>query len=260
MPTTVTWTNSVVRIGASDLLVARAGSGPPVVFLHRETGIPDRLEFLDALAADHDVIVPQHPGFARGVRLDWLRHPRDIAVLYQGLLAELGVTAPALIGSGLGGWIGAEMAGMAPAGLRALVLVGAMGIKPAEGYIFDQALVNYIDYARAAFHDQARFDAIYGAHPTTDQLEAWDLCREMSFRIAWKPYMYSLSMPHLLGAIRAPAVVVCGEHDRIVPRGAGAVYAERLPGARLEIVAGCGGAVEMEQPAALLALVSKTIG
>ena len=26
----------------------------------------------------------------------------------------------------------------------------------------------------------------------------------MSFRIAWKPYMYSQTLPHLLGGVRRP--------------------------------------------------------
>ncbi len=260
MSTTITWTDSVVQIGATPLRVARAGSGSPIVMLHREIGIPERLPFLDALAARHEVIVPHHPGFGRAERLAWLRHPRDIAVLYQALLAELGITAPTLIGSGIGGWIAAEMASMAPAALRALVLIGAMGVKPTQGFIFDQALVNYIDYARLAFHDQTKFDALYGAHPSTDQLEAWDLCREMSFRIAWKPYMYSASLPHLLAGMRAPSLVIHGDQDRVVPRSAAEIYAASLPGARLEIVANSGGAVEMEQPDATLALVAKLIG
>jgi pimeloyl-ACP methyl ester carboxylesterase len=241
-------------------MVSRAGSGPPVMFLHREIGVPERLDFLDALAVSHEVIVPQHPGFGRAPRLDWLRHPRDIAVLYQAMLVELGVAAPALVGSGLGGWIAAEMASMAPAGLRALVLVGAMGIKPPEGDIMDQALVNYIEYARAGFHDQGRFDAIYGAEPGTDQLEAWDICRESSFRIAWKPYMYSQSLPHLLGGVKAPALVAWGAEDRIVPLSAGRLYAAGLPGARLEVIPNCGGAIELEQPGTLARLVAEFIG
>ena len=88
---------------------------------------------------------------------------------------------------------------MAPADLSHLVLVGAMGIKPPHGDILDLAVTGYIDYARAGFHDQKAFDRVYGAEPSTDQLEMWDICREMSFRIAWKPYMYSQTLPHLLG-------------------------------------------------------------
>jgi hypothetical protein len=65
-----------------------------------------------------------------------------------------------------------------------------MGIKPPEGDIADQAIVSYIDYPRSGFHDEAAFAANYG-DVSTDQLEAWDIAREMSFRTAWKPYMYS---------------------------------------------------------------------
>jgi pimeloyl-ACP methyl ester carboxylesterase len=81
----------------------------------------------------------------------------------------------------------------------------------------------------------------------------------MSFRIAWKPYMYSQTMPHLLSAVRAPALVVWGDDDQIVPQSAGKAYAEKLPNARLEIVKASGHCVDMEQPAALAKLVTTFI-
>jgi pimeloyl-ACP methyl ester carboxylesterase len=175
--------------------------------------------------------------------------------MYQALLADLELSDAILIGLGFGGWIAAEMATMAPRDFRRLVLVGAMGLKPPDGEILDQALLSYIDYVQAGFETQAAFERQFGVEPSTDQLEAWDLAREMSFRIAWKPYMYSQTLPHLLGGVRAPALVVWGEHDRIVPLSAGKRYAEALPNARLEVVPGCGHFVEMERPAELAELV-----
>jgi len=82
----------------------------------------------------------------------------------------------------------------------------------------------------------------------------------MSFRIAWKPYMYSQTLPHLLGAVRAPALIVWGDDDKVVPLSAGKRYLEALPNAMLQVVKGCGHCVEMEQPAALAKLVSDFIG
>lgn len=255
----VDWASSTIEAGGTTLHVKRGGRGHPVLVLHHETGTLDDLPFYDALAANHEVIVPHHPGYSRSPRPDWMRSVRDIAVIHRGLLSELKVAKAALVGLGFGGWIAAEMATMGPADLSHLVLVGAMGIKPPQGDILDLAITGYMDYARAGFHDQKAFDRVYGAEPSVDQLEMWDICREMSFRIAWKPYMYSQTLPHLLKNVRAPALVVWGENDKVVPMSAGKRYAEALPNARLEIVKACGHSVDMEQPETLAKLVSAFI-
>jgi pimeloyl-ACP methyl ester carboxylesterase len=254
MATVAGWTEMSVEVAGAKLHLARAGSGRPVLVLHHDIGCPDRLDFYDALARHFSVLVPHHPGYGRSERPSWLRSVRDVAVIYQWLLANLAIERPSLVGLGFGGWIAAEMATMAPTALHRLVLIGAMGLKPPEGDIFDQAIVNYIDYARAGFHDPAAFARIYG-QVSTDQLVEWDICREMCFRIAWKPYMYNQTLPHLLGGVKAPALVVWGDDDRIVPRSAGELYAAALPNARLEIVPAAGHCVEMEQPERLARLV-----
>jgi pimeloyl-ACP methyl ester carboxylesterase len=129
-----------------------------------------------------------------------------------------------------------------------------MGIKPPEGDILDQAIISYIDYPQAFFHERKSFEKHYG-NVTTDQLEAWDIAREMSFRIAWKPYMYSQQLPHLLGAVKAPALIVWGDDNKVVPQSAAHAYKKALANSRLEIVKGSGHAVEMEKPAELSKLV-----
>jgi pimeloyl-ACP methyl ester carboxylesterase len=139
------------------------------------------------------------------------------------------------------------------------VLVGAMGIKPERSEIADQALLSYIDYVRRGFADQRGFDRLFGAEPPTAQLEQWDLNREMTFRIAWKPYMYNPSLPHLLGAVTTPALVVWGARDAIVPRECGERYAKSLANARLEIVDGAGHFVDMEKPDELARLVTRFV-
>jgi pimeloyl-ACP methyl ester carboxylesterase len=252
------WSEAVSELAGVKLHLARAGSGRPVLVLHHDTGSPGQLDFYDALAERFDVLVPHHPGYGKSERPDWLRSVRDIAVIYQWLLSDLAIERPTLIGLGFGGWIAAEMATMAPRDFHRLVLVGAMGLKPPDGDIFDQAIVSYLDYARAGFHDQEAFTRIYG-DVSTDQLVEWDLCREMSFRIAWKPYMYNQSLPQLLGGVCAPALVVWGDDDKIVPRSAGERYAALLRRARFEVVRSAGHCVEMEQPDALARLVRSFI-
>ena len=256
MASPVNWNETLVDLAGVPLRLRRAGHGRPVLVLHRDIGTVDQLPFYADLARQFDVLLPEHPGYGQSERPTWMRSVRDLAVLYRGMLAQLEVERPILVGLGFGGWVAAEMASMAPRDLAALALVGPMGIKPAQGEILDQALLGYLDYARAFFHEQTAFDGVYGAEPSTDQLVDWDICREMNFRLAWKPYMYSQTLPYLLGSVKAPTLIAWGEQDRVVPSSTAQQWQAALPGARLELVPSCGHAVEMEKPAELARLLA----
>ena len=250
-----TWTSETVPLASGPLHVARAGSGTPLLVLHHDIGSPERLPFYDALAQQHTVLVPSHPGYDKSARPAWMRSVRDIAIVYQALIAEKRLTGISLVGLGFGGWIAAEMATMAPRAFKKLVLVGAMGLKPEHGEIADQALVSYIDYVRLGFADQAVYDRTFGAETPGETLEQWDLNREMTFRIAWKPYMYNPSLPHLLGSVTTPALVVWGRKDRVVPLECGERYAKTLRNAKLEVIDDAGHYVEIEKPDVLAHLI-----
>jgi pimeloyl-ACP methyl ester carboxylesterase len=251
----ITWTSETIPLASGPRHVARSGSGTPLLVLHHDIGSPERLPFYDALAQQHTVLVPSHPGYDTSERPSWMRNVRDIAVIYHALIAEQGLTDVSVVGLGFGGWIAAEMATMAPRGLKKLVLVGAMGIKPERGDIADQALVSYIDYVRLGFADQTAYDRLFGAETPTATLEQWDLNREMTFRIAWKPYMYNPSLPHLLGSVATPTLVVWGRKDRVVPLECGERYVKALRNAKLEVIDDAGHFVEMEKPEQLARLI-----
>ena len=261
--TSVSWTSATIPIAGVSMQVSRAGAGPPLLVLHHDIGTLDRLPFYDALARRFTVLVPTLPGYDGSQRPDWMRHVRDAAATQQWLLGEIAETrAPgsvSVVGLGFGGWIAAEMASLAPRAFRKLVLVGAMGLKPERGEIADQAILSYLDYVRLGFTDQKAFDQAFGADPPTPLLEQWDLNREMTFRIAWKPYMYNQTLPHLLGGVATPALVVWGREDRIVPLECGERYAKALPAARLEVLDGAGHFVEIEKPDELAKLVTRFV-
>jgi pimeloyl-ACP methyl ester carboxylesterase len=259
MTSDITWTDVAIEIAGSKLHLSRAGTGRSLLLLHHDIGTVDRLPVYDRLAERFTVLLPHHPGWGRSERPSWLRSVRDIAAIHQWLLAELGISDCSLLGLGFGGWIAAEMASLSPQQFHRLTLVGAMGIKPPEGDILDQAIISYLAYPQAGFHNQEAFHRIYG-DVTTDQLEQWDVAREMCFRVAWKPYMFSQSLPHLLGGIRTPALVVWGDDDRHVPLSAGHAYTKALRQARLEVISGCGHFVEMEKPDELADLVTSFMG
>jgi pimeloyl-ACP methyl ester carboxylesterase len=255
--TDVKWTTEELRVAGSLLRLRKGGTGDPLLVLHHEIGSPERLPFYDTLARRFTVYLPSHPGYDGSERPAWMRNVRDVAVTYQALIAAQRLSKVSVVGLGFGGWIAAEMASMAPRALHRLVLVGAMGIKPVQGEILDEAIVSYIDYVRAGFEHQESFDRVFGAEPPTPLLEQWDLNREMTFRIAWKPYMYNPTLPHLLGGVQTPALIVWGRRDRIVPLECGEAYSRAMPQSRLAVIEGAGHFIDMEQPEALAKLVTE---
>jgi len=223
--------------------------------LHRDNGHPGWGRFEDQLAERFTVYLPSHPGFhgSDAASWTWLESVRDVAGVHQALLSALGLTSVRVIGHGFGGWLAAEMATLDHGRFESLVLVNPMGILPSEGEIFDQFLVNSETYAKPMFSDPAVFEAVYGAEPPFEQLEAWETDREMSTRIAWRPYMYNRALPGLLAGVQAPALVVAGTEDAVVPNACARAFAGALPNARLETLFG-GHALDLERPAELAEL------
>jgi pimeloyl-ACP methyl ester carboxylesterase len=253
-PAATAWTRLTAEVCGGEVSFRRRGTGAPVLVLPRDNGHAPQNEFLDRLAARYTVYHPWYPGFHDGgdpMAWDWLTNTRDLAVVQLQFVNALGLDRPALVGLGFGGWIAAEMAAMNPSGLEALVLIAPMGIQPMRDYIYDQFLVSTEAYARRGFADQAAFDRIYGDEPRFEQLEAWETDREMTSRLAWKPYMYNSSLPRLLSGVRCPTLVVWGDSDEVVPAECGELYRSAITGSRLELIAGAGHAVDLEQPGSL---------
>ncbi len=256
----VDWKEVAHSVAGTNLTVREAGNGAPVMVLHHDIGTPERLPFYDSLAAKYRVILPAHPGWGmHSERPEWMRSVRDIAAMYRILMAAQGVEKAHLAGLGFGGWIAAEMATMAPTDTGKLALVGAMGVQPKDAFITDMAINGYLDYARMFFHDESKFESVWG-EPDGDMLENFDICREMCFRTAWKPYMFSHTLPNLLQSVPNEALVVWGDDDKIVPAECAALYCAALPNARKEVVAACGHAVDMEKPDELAGLIGGFLG
>ena len=104
---------------------------------------------------------------------------------------------------------------------------------------------------RRAFHkpdDSVEFAKYWGRELTLEEIDLIEQHREMTCRIAWKPYMHSLTLPHLLPSICTRTLIVQGEDDKITPRACGEFYARTIPNAALATIPGCGHMPEMEKP------------
>lgn len=252
------WQTVAAQVCGGELPVAKAGSGPALLVLPRENGHPPENAFLELLAASRTVYYPWYPGYHNGgdpAGWEWIANVRDLAIIQRQLAGSLGLARPDVLGVGFGGWVAAELATMAPESIRSLTLIGPMGIRPNEGFTADQFIVSTEEYARTMFNEGSAFDALYTAEPPFEQLESWETDREMTSRIAWKPYMHNRTLPRLLGGVACPALVVWGGGDRVVPASTSQQWSAALPQARVEVLAGAGHAVELELPQAVAALV-----
>lgn len=237
----------------------RGGSGPALLVIHGELGVPGWLESFALLAEHHDVIVPSLPGYGRSTRPDWIMGVHDLAAWVTWFTRDLKLRTPLnVIGCSLGGWVAAEIATVAPQFIDKLVLVGAMGIKPEQGEIFDYFLEGGLAGLRRAFHRPERspeFMGYWGREWTPEEADLVEQHREMTCRVAWKPYMHSLTLRHLLPGVCTPTLLLWGREDAITPLDSGEIYRRAIPGARLAVVEDCGHMPEMEKPAEFAALV-----
>lgn len=252
-------TETQVNAAGISLELRRGGKGPPLLFIHGELGVPGWLESFALLSEHYDVIVPSLPGYGRSARPDWIMGVHDVAAWVTWLARELDLRTPInVVGSSLGGWVAAEIATVAPQFIAKLVLVGAMGLKPDAGEIFDYFLESGPTGLRRAFHRpdaSAEFKRYWGRDLTADETDRIEQHREMTCRIAWRPYMHSLTLRHLLPGVRTPTLVVWGDEDTIVPKNSGELYARAIPRARLVTIPGSGHMPEMETPAEFAKLV-----
>ena len=150
------WTEEQVEVGGTKLLLHKAGTGEPLLILHGEMGHSGWLRFHQALAQKYTLYLPRHPGFGGSDRLDWIMNVRDLAGWYLTALDNLGIAPVKVVGFSMGGWLAAEMATMHPDLFQKLVLVGALGVKPPSGEIFDMFLsisppVSWIRPTRPSF-------------------------------------------------------------------------------------------------------------
>jgi pimeloyl-ACP methyl ester carboxylesterase len=146
--------------------------------------------------------------------------------------------------------VAAEIATVAPQFFNKMVLVGATGIKPERGEIFDYFLEGGLIGLRRAFHrpeQSFEFMRYWGKEWTPEEADLVEQHREMTCRIAWKPYMHTLTLRHLLPSARTPTLLVWGREDAITPVECGEIYQRAIPRSRLTVIENCVHMPEMEK-------------
>ena len=228
------------------------------------------LETIPHFAESRRVVALDLPGFGSSRLPDWeISIPRYAALLAQ-LHDALDLGPSCLVGSSMGGLIAAETAISHPAAVSRLLLAAPVGIsnatlelKPAIRFARTLSLLAPLGLRlRSASLIRPRLlSAAFGGvlhHP-----------RELRPELLWEHYFGALATggkattPGFMAAVKAvvgydireqlaeisaPALVVWGRDDKLVPPQDGPEYARRIVGARLEVFGNCGHLPMLERP------------
>jgi len=243
--------------------IAEIGSGPPLLYLHGfcdvHGSVPDWLEFHEALGQRFTVIAPAHPGCAGSEENDDIDAVDDATFHLLLLMDALGLDTVPVVGHCIGGWLGAELGVHHRERIERLCLIGASGLKvagePIADLFWQLQPLNGTDRSglRRLLFGEAESPLAHQFYPDGRneidiELLRFKMCRFAS-RIGFRPpYFQDSKLAGRLGRCNRPALVLSGREDRLVPLSHAEAYANGLGDARLEVVAGAGHCVHIEQP------------
>ena len=257
---------------------ARGGPGTvDVVLLHGIPGSAESwsrvVEYLPrtSTAARRAIrsVVPDLLGFGASGRPDTLDdlHAESQAAHLCAALAEAGVERPLLVGHDFGGPVALRMVMAHPGRFAGLVLAAtnAFADTPVP---FPLSLVNApfvggafarLLFSRAALRGMCRFGARSGR--VDAGAAVGDDAQAAAIRTIFAGSLTALAalygpIERALPSLGLPALVVWGDRDPFFPLAAGQRTAAAVPGARLEVLSGCGHFIPDEQPERLAALIA----
>lgn len=256
-----------VRDGIFDTTVLEGGGGRPLLYLHgtwpvelQDGGGP----FLRALAEDHRVIAPSHPGFGESTGNEHLIDLHDLIYEQLDLLDQLDLHDLPLVGHSLGGMIAAELAAVQPQRFSKLVLIGPLGLWNEAYPVPDFFTFGPEEIARALFADAEHPVAAAMARPPTegDELITYHLERAKSLAASAK-YLWpipSRGLSKRLHRVRMPTLLLWGEQDSICPPRYADDFRALIPHARVEIVPDAAHLPQVEQAERTAGLVRDFLG
>jgi pimeloyl-ACP methyl ester carboxylesterase len=239
-----------VTVCGVSLEIEEKGQGRPILFLHPGEGLQANRPWLEALARNHRVIAPHHPGVGGSALPDWVGTVDDLAYLYLDLAEQLKLRDAVLMGNCFGGWIAAEMAVRNTARFAGLVLAAPLGIKVGgvlDRDITDMHAIGRSEFMRLAWADPSKGEIDYTRLADTE-LAGIARGREALAVFGWKPYMHNPRLKRWLHRIDIPTHLIWGEQDGIVSPAYGEAWKAEIAGATMETVPQAGHYPHWEQP------------
>ncbi len=257
-------------VAGDALAYVDVGEGPQTLVLIHGLGsyIPAWSQNIDALAASHRVIAIDLPGFGRSDKPNAPYSMRYFVAKVRGLLQQLGVQHPVLVGHSMGGQIAITYALAHPDEVGALVLTSPAGLET-----FEDGEAKWLANAvTPEFTCLASDEAIFARHVGNFHAMPEQAEFMVRDRIAMKSaedfpaYCVAVSrsvagmiddpVHSRLSMLEPPVLVLFGKNDGLIPNpflhGGSTVRlaeqeVERIRGAQLEILPRAGHMAQFEQ-------------
>jgi pimeloyl-ACP methyl ester carboxylesterase len=226
----------------------RAGSGPPLLFLHGANGLPLWLPVFDQLSKHFEVMVPEHPGFGTSDNPPWLRNIGDLAMYYLDFIDGLGHQPVHLVGQSLGGWAAAELAARNCSRLASLSLLAPAGIRIKGELSGDNFIWNPDEAIRNLYHDQSIAERILAMPMSDEDADIALTNRYAATKFGWEPRWFNPALERWLHRITVRTLIVWGQNDKLFPVAYAKRWGELIEGSRVTVVPECGHVPAVEKP------------
>ena len=249
---------AIITVRGRKVKLFRGGAGAPLLFLHDEF-CPAWLPIHDMLAAQFDVLLPIHPGFAGSDEsFDEFEEMEDLVFHYVDLCSTLSIDRPGLVGASFGGWITAEWVMRYSGMVSRLVLIDALGLRVDDAPAADILSLDIPSLRQALFVDpnSALAMATLPDAPKSDDMVSAILARRTLARFGWQ-FPDNPRLRRYLNRVQLPTMIVWGERDGFVSPAHGQAYRNGIAHSELKIVSNVAHLPHIEAPDVCADIISK---
>jgi pimeloyl-ACP methyl ester carboxylesterase len=243
-----------------------AGQGPGLILLHG-LGLDAGIWVLQipVVARTHHVYAVDMIGFGRSDKPPLEYSVETFVEFLEGFMRQAGIAKATLVGLSLGGWVTLEFAVQHAEMVERLVLVNSAGLRPPAPLTAESlailnpgSLAEERNLLKFVIHNQELVSEAYVELSFQRRLRSGSgytvarMIHSMLTRDEW--------FDTRLSQASAPALVVSGREDRLIPLAMGEEIARRLRGSKLVVFDECGHLTPVEKPAEFAQAVTEFLG
>ncbi|MCM1075785.1 MAG: alpha/beta hydrolase [Bacteroides sp.] len=211
-----------------------------------------------ALASGYRVINVDFPGFGQSEEPKEVWGVEQYTRQIEGLIKELGIESPVMLGHSFGGRVGILYASRNR--VEKLILVDSAGIKPARSFNYYRKVYTFKAIKRLMYlfygkeKAEQRLDARRAKAGSSDYANASPMMRRILSKVV------NEDLKECMPKIKAPTLLIWGENDTATPLNDAKQMERLIPDAGLVSFPGCGHYSFLDNPIQFAAVLRSFLG